>query len=166
MWCGGSDRSSRILALRRAPRKSTCPQPGWLLGLCQWALGAGDPLDVDVYEFVSRLEELGGLAISVGGWMWCGGHGRSSRTLALMRAPRMPRAIGDLQHGWRLEVCQWARGAGDPLGVDPYEFVARLLTLCLTRIPQQSFDYCLSMSVWMRWLLEMLVWLVLAARLG
>ena len=99
--------------------------------------------------------------------MWCGGHDRSSRALALRRAPRKPRALGDLQHGWRLGLCQWERGAGDPLGADPHEFVACLvLTLCLTRIPRQSFDYCLSMLVWMRWLLEMLVWLVLAARLG
>ena len=92
---------------------------------------------------------------------------RSSRTLALRRAPRKPRALGDLQHGWRLGLCQWARGAGDPLGADPYEFVACLvLKLCLTRIPRPSFDSCLSLLVWRRWFLEMLVRLVLAARLG
>ena len=107
---------------------------------------------------LSRLEELGALAISVGRRMWCGGPDRSSRIPALRRAPRKSTCP---QPGWLLGLCQWARGAGDPLGVDPYEFVARLLTLRPVRISRRSLDYCMSMSVWTRRFLEMLAWLVL-----
>ena len=40
------------------------------------------------------------------------------------------------------------------------------LAVCLVRTPRQCFDFRLSLPVWRRWLLEMLVRLALAARLG
>jgi len=90
-----------------------------------------------------------------------------SSALAWRRASRKPRVPGDLRRGWRLVLCPWARGAGDLLGADSHEFVVCLvLAVCLVRTPRQCFDFRLSLPVWRRWLLEMLVRLALAARLG